>query len=449
VSILVLASFITLTAHVPLPRNATITANSINEPQFFVREHYLDFLNRNPDDPGLNFWTNNITQCGADSGCIEVKRINTSAAFFLSIEFQNTGYLVYRTYKVAYGNMLNKPVPINIQEFLPDTQLIGNGVVVNQGDWQAQLESNKQAYFNSFVMRDRFMTLYPSSISPEQFVDSLNSNSDSALSSDERNALVNDLRANAKTRAQVIRAVAEDSDLYRSEFNKAFVLMQYFGYLKRNPDDLPDSNFSGWMFWLNKLNEFNGNFVQAEMVKAFLASDEYQKRFDTQVWNAFSNQQLGFSFRYPTLPVPTTVTVNPSVDATSSTKIVRINLQENPLSDPTDAFSIGVYDNPTKQDLQTWFEQNVDVNNILTTAGIYQSKTLANGVVSLVLTNDLPDQYRDERGGDFTDYAYWVSPSHDRVFSIGRGQDSALAGYGYSSPAIDDLMLRVAGTFSF
>ena len=55
--------------------------------------------------------------------------------------------------------------------------------------------------------------------------------------------------------------------------------MEYFGYLRRNPDDAPDADFRGWKFWLSKLNQFGGNFVQAEMVKAFITSDEYRHRF--------------------------------------------------------------------------------------------------------------------------------------------------------------------------
>lgn len=73
--------------------------------------------------------------------------------------------------------------------------------------------------------------------------------------------------------------MAEDSDLTRIEFNKAFVLMQYFGYLHRNCNDARDTDFSGFNFWLNKLNQFNGNFVNAEMVKAFLVSAEYRQRY--------------------------------------------------------------------------------------------------------------------------------------------------------------------------
>jgi len=55
--------------------------------------------------------------------------------------------------------------------------------------------------------------------------------------------------------------------------------MQYFGYLRRNPNDLPDNNFNGYDFWVNKLIQFNNDFLQAEMVKAFLTSLEYRKRF--------------------------------------------------------------------------------------------------------------------------------------------------------------------------
>jgi len=93
--------------------------------------------------------------------------------------------------------------------------------------------------------------------------------------------LINDLTFGAKTRAQVLRAVAEDSDLFAAETNRAFVLVQYFGYLRRNPNDAPEAglDYSGFDFWLGKLNQFNGNFVNAEMVKAFIVSGEYQQRF--------------------------------------------------------------------------------------------------------------------------------------------------------------------------
>jgi hypothetical protein len=259
--------------------------NRLDDPQFFASQHYLDFLNRAPDESGLNFWINQITSCGNDRQCVEVKRVNVSAAFFLSIEFQNTGYLVYRTYKAAYGDATSPNVPgtvpvLRLSEFLPDTQSIGRSVVVGRGDWEKQLESNKQVFALEFVQRQRFLEAYPPSMTPAQFVDKLRQNTAAAISQTERDQLVSQLNSDNTTagRAAVLRSVAEDADLQRDEFNRAFVLMQYYGYLRRDPDSAPDSDFRGWKFWLDKLNQFRGNFVSAEMVKAFLTSDEYRHR---------------------------------------------------------------------------------------------------------------------------------------------------------------------------
>ena len=168
---------------------------------------------------------------------------------------------------------------VRLSEFLGDTQEIGNGVVVNQGDWQTTLENNKQVFTAEFAQRTRFTTAFPNSMTSAQFVDKLNANAGNALSQSERDKLVNDLSSNARTRAQVLRAVAEDSDLVSAEFNRAFVLMQFFGYLRRNPNDPQDTDYTGYDFWLTKLNQFNGNFQNAEMVKAFITSGEYRQRF--------------------------------------------------------------------------------------------------------------------------------------------------------------------------
>jgi len=262
--------------------DATNGVNPINSATFFVRQHYVDFLNREPDASGLNFWTNEITSCGSDPQCIEVKRINVSAAFFLSIEFQQTGYLVYRFYKTGLGNLTGAPVPVAFTGFLKDTQQIGKGVQVGVGNWEAQLEANKQAYALAFVQRSDFQAAFPISMTADQFVTKLDTNAGGVLSTGEKTSLVGVLGATPSDltkRASVLRSVAEDEDLRAAELNKAFVLMQYFGYLRRSPNDLPDSNFDGFTFWLGKLNSFGGNFVNAEMVKAFILSAEYKQRF--------------------------------------------------------------------------------------------------------------------------------------------------------------------------
>jgi Calx-beta domain len=264
-------------------------SNTIDDPQSYVCQHYHDFLNRQPDAPGLAFWTNEITSCGSNPACIEIKRINVSASFFLSIEFQNTGYLVERLYKASYGdangastfpNPHQLPVPIiRFNEFLEDTSQIGQGVVVGQGNWEQQLENNKQAFTTEFVQRTRFTTAYPASMPAAQFVDTLNQRAGNPLPPSERDLLASQLSNGVKTRAQVLRTVAEHQNLSNSEFNRAFVLMQYFGYLRRNPNDPQDTDHSGYDFWLTKLNQFNGNFIDAEMVKAFITSIEYRQRF--------------------------------------------------------------------------------------------------------------------------------------------------------------------------
>ncbi len=258
--------------------------NQIDDAQFFVRQHYRDFLNREPDADGLAFWINEIASCGGDGQCVDAKRINVSAAYFLSIEFQQTGYLVYRIYKASYGNLPGAPVPVKLSEFQLDTQKIGQGVVINQPRWETVLENNKQAFMSEFVQRSAFASAYTTSITPAAFVDQLFANAGVTPSATDRNAAMAEFGSATNTsdiesRARALRDVAENSLLQQQEFNRAFVLMQFIGYLRRNPNDSPDSDYTGYDFWLTKLNQFNGNFVNAEMVKAFITSSEYRQRF--------------------------------------------------------------------------------------------------------------------------------------------------------------------------
>jgi len=268
--------------------------NANDDPANFVRQHYHDFLNREPDQSGWDFWTGQITSCGNDAACTQVKRINASGAFFLSIEFQQTGYLVERMYKVSYGDapaisglggshQIFVPV-VRFSEFLRDTQRIGRGVVVLQPGWEQALENNKQAYAGEFVATARFINAFPTTMTPAQFVDKLNQNAGNVLSQNERTTAINLFgnaanTANVAIRAQALRQVAEDPDLFNAESNRAFVLAQYFGYLRRNPNDAPDNDYTGYDFWLQKLIQFNGDYVAAEMVKAFISAGEYRQRF--------------------------------------------------------------------------------------------------------------------------------------------------------------------------
>ncbi|MBC8031861.1 MAG: hypothetical protein H7Z16_17395 [Pyrinomonadaceae bacterium] len=260
-----------------------------------IDQHYVDFLNRKPDPNSLAFWKNQITEgqqsSTSDQGDVLV---NVSSAFFLSTEFYESGYLVYRMFKAAFGSatgastlggthMLSVPI-VRLSEFVPAIQEIGQGVIEGTCEWQTQLESNKAKFMLEFVSRSRFTFAYPTSLTPAQFVDALYVNAGVTPSAAERNSVINEFGAATSTpdtsaRARSLRRAAESSTLAQQEFNKAFVLMQYFGYLRRDPDDAPDTDFSGYDFWVRKLNQFNGNYVEAEMVKAFITSDEYRQRF--------------------------------------------------------------------------------------------------------------------------------------------------------------------------
>jgi hypothetical protein len=241
-------------------------SNPADDPEFFVREHYHDFLNREPDEPGLRFWVGQLNECGADAQCREVKRVNVSAAFFLAIEFQETGYFVERLYKSTYGR---RPTLV---EFMPDTQEAGRGLIVGAEGWREKVEANKRAFAEQWVARPQFKAAFDG-LSNEQFVDRLFANAGVAPSAAERDGLVGALNGGGETRAGAVRRVAENEEFTRREFGPAFVLMQYFGYLRRDPDE------AGFNFWLGKLNEFGGNYINAEMVKAFISSDEYGRRF--------------------------------------------------------------------------------------------------------------------------------------------------------------------------
>jgi|GEM_PF-1656784 len=248
-------------------------ANPVDDPSVFVSQHYADFLGRDPDNQGFGFWTRSMAlSCGTDAACLERKRIDTSAAFFLSVEFQRTGFLVYRLYRASYGRMPRR------EEFLPDARTASYGVVVNSPGWETALDNNTRVFVDDWVARSDFKFNFDQ-LTNAQFIDRLATNAGITLAPAARDALVADLAAGKQTRAGALRAIVDDQSFNRKEFTPAFVLMQYFGYLQRNPDEGRDQDLSGFNFWLNKLNQFDGDYAKAEMVKAFITSGEYRGRF--------------------------------------------------------------------------------------------------------------------------------------------------------------------------
>ena len=281
------------------PSSATVTiadndaangANPVKDatfaPDFFVRQHYIDFLNREADAPGLSFWVSQITECESRpsserQACRETRRINVSGAFFLSIEFQETGFYVVRIQRVAFGRRADTAASrISYQQFVGDARQVGEGVIVGQAGADQVLEQNKQAYAQQVEANSNFTARFPTSLGAAPYVDALYASAGVAPTSTERQDAIAAFGAGGSAgRVAALRKAADSASVRQAEVSPAFVLMQFFGYLRRNPTDPPDNNDAGYQFWLNKLNQFNGDYINAELVKAFITSSEYQQRF--------------------------------------------------------------------------------------------------------------------------------------------------------------------------
>jgi hypothetical protein len=273
--------------------------NPIDDARQFVKQQYRDFLNREADQAGEDFWTDNITKCNDPARrppgqtveqCTLRQRETTSGAFFLSPEFQYTGYFVHRMYQ---GGLGRQP---KLSEFLIDAAFVGNGIIVNGQLSGAKVNQNKAAFAAQFVncvdaTKSRcaeFKAIYDP-LTNQQYVDRLFQTTGINASAADRAALVTGLNGATETRATVMQKIVDGINVisegnqqftttygqafYNNEFNKAFVELEYFGYMRRDPDD------AGYMFWLGKVNQFGGNFVNAEMVLAFISSPEYRSRF--------------------------------------------------------------------------------------------------------------------------------------------------------------------------
>jgi hypothetical protein len=243
-------------------------------PSFFARQHYIDFLNREPDTSGLNFWTGQTTNCGNRD--LLVCRVNVSGAFFLSIEYQETGFYAIRAQRVAFGRRSdNASTRMGYRELIFHQRFVGEGVVVGQAGYEQLLAANKLAYASAVVARSDFAARFPQA-NADSYVDALFASAGVTPTPTERQDAINAYNSSgggASSRAGALRSVSDSGSVRNAEIRTAFVLLQYHGYMRRDPDE------GGYQFWLGKLNQFGGNYVSAEMVKAFITSAEYQQRF--------------------------------------------------------------------------------------------------------------------------------------------------------------------------
>jgi hypothetical protein len=248
-------------------RPGTNQVITIDDADFFVSQHYVDFLGRFADQIGLDYWASQIAACGGNANCLYNRRVGVSAAFFIELEFQETGSFVYRLYK---GGLGRQP---NYGEFSPDRRQVPGGV---------GLEANKQAFALTFIQRPEFAQKYAANTTANSFVDALIATIQQGSGIDissQRAALISKYNTGSdinQSRALALRDAIDNASFSNSVYNSAFVLMQYFGYLRR------DIDLKGYLSWLDILNNKEPNNYRG-MVCAFITSREYQERFGSTV----------------------------------------------------------------------------------------------------------------------------------------------------------------------
>ena len=237
--------------------NQVITIDDID---FFVQQQYIDFLGRMPDGTGFANWNATLNGCPNggfgefdNPGC---DRVHVSAGFYQSLEFQGRGYWAYRYYDAALGR---RPL---YTEFIPDMQKVGGALSPEQE------AVAKDQYMNDFVNKTEFKNIYDG-LSNQAYVDKLEQTAGVTISN--KATLVAALNGSTHTRAQVLRTVIESATVFDKFFNRGFVTMQYFGYLRRDPDTI------GFANWVNTLNADPSNF--RHMIFGFIYSTEYRNRF--------------------------------------------------------------------------------------------------------------------------------------------------------------------------
>lgn len=235
--------------------------NPINDTNFFVTQQYQDFLGRTPEPAGFSYWTGQISQCGVNSACLNRRRVEVSAAFFQAPEFFDTGGFIYRLYRIA----LQRNPTFN--EFTADRPTGG-----------ADLAGRQRLLAENFVTRAEFRSRYDQ-LNSTAYVNTLIVNAGITLTEEERTLLIISLATQGLTRAQVLLVILDrarqDAAFMQRERNRLFVLMQYLGYLQRDPDA------AGFAFWLGVLDREPNRVLG--MVCAFVTSAEYQRRFGSSV----------------------------------------------------------------------------------------------------------------------------------------------------------------------
>jgi hypothetical protein len=247
---------------------ACATANPIDCPDFFIRQQFLDFLGREPDSNGFANWMATLTGCPNDGfGEFDnpyCDRVHVSAGFVQSNEFQGRGYWLLRFGYVGLNRSIGAVrSSATYAEFTPALAQVGGS------NSPAQEEAAKVAYANAFVQRSDFLALFPMTMTASQYVNALESNAQVTLAN--KQTLIDALQGGTMSRADVLRNVVESQVVFDKYIVPAFVTMEYFGYLRRDPDLI------GYQNWVNTLTADPNNY--RHMIFGFIYSTEYRQRF--------------------------------------------------------------------------------------------------------------------------------------------------------------------------
>ncbi|HEV2834591.1 MAG TPA: S8 family serine peptidase, partial [Pyrinomonadaceae bacterium] len=230
------------------------TVNPIDGVEFFIRQQYLDILNRQPDSTGLQNWINTLAPCPnggfGEPPTSNCDRLHVAAGFFQSDEFLNRGYWVFRFYMVSHNQ---RPT---YAQFVPDMALVGGPKS------PAEEEASKAAFAEAFVQRPEFIARY-GSLTGQSLANALLQRA--GLPSSTFTVTGN------MTNGRILRGIVETTAVLNKFLTEGTVSIQYFGFLRRDPDTI------GYQNNVNTLNANPNNL--RHMIFIFIYSTEYRSRF--------------------------------------------------------------------------------------------------------------------------------------------------------------------------
>lgn len=183
-------------------------------------------------------------------------------------QYRSWSQAVYRFYVASFGRMPR------YSEFLPVAQEISHGITVDAPEAPEQLNNRMRQFAASWVELTKFKALYKD-VGNKAYIDALTRNAGITIDAAEREAMIDKLNRGTMTRGEVILSIVNSKAFVEKENARSLVLLHYFGYFHRNPDDPPDNNLNGFNFWIKEVQKSGGSSILAG---AFLESIEYNQK---------------------------------------------------------------------------------------------------------------------------------------------------------------------------